>query len=91
MKQHHFDLSVTVDERTGEILSVYFEIRKGRSAETREYCDGAAFADYDRSGNLLGIEMLAPCKLRVLNRIEGAEPQVRKFLKGAVPRAMVTA
>ena len=91
MKQHKFDVSVTVDERTGAVISAYFEIRKGKSAQTREYCDGAAFADYDKSGHLLGIEMLAPCSLRVLNRIAGAEPEVRKFVKCAAPRAMVMA
>lgn len=88
---HSFNVSVTVDERTGEVISVYFEIRKGKSAQTTEHCDGAAFADYDKRGMLLGIELLAPCRLRVLNRIKGVEPEVRKFVKSAAPRALVLA
>jgi len=91
MTQHKFEISVTVDEQTGAVISAYFGIRRGRSAQTREYGDGAAFADYDKHGHLLGIEMLAPCSLRVLNRIEGAEPEVRRFVKSAAPRAMVMA
>lgn len=91
MKKHNFDLSVTVAQRTGAVIAAYFEIRKGRYAETKEYCDGAAFADYDKNGFLLGIEMLAPCSLRALNRIRGAEPEVRNFVKSAAPRAMVMA
>ena len=87
-----FDVRISVDERTGDVVSVYLEIRKGRSAQTKEYCDGSALADYDKSGELLGIELLAPCKLSVLNKIEGAEPVlIRKFVKTATPRAMVIA
>lgn len=91
MKHHNFNVSVTVDNRTGEVMSVYFEVRKGRSARTTEHGDGAAFADYDKQGMLLGIEILAPCRLRVLNRIKGVEPEVRKFVKSAAPRALVLA
>jgi len=86
-----FALQVSVDERTGEVVSAYFEFRRGKSAQTREYCEGAAFADYDKHGQLLGIELLAPCKLSVLNKIEGSEPDVRRFVKTAAPRAMVMA
>jgi uncharacterized protein YuzE len=91
MKNHNFNVSVTVDEHTGEVISVYFEVRKGRSAQTTEHGDGVAFADYDKHGVLLGIEVLAPCRLQVLNRIKGVEPEVRKFVKSAAPRALVMA
>jgi len=87
--KHSFDVRISVDERTGAVVSAYFEIRKGRSAQTKEYGDGAAFADYDKRGQLLGIELLAPCKLSVLNKIDGSEPEVRNFVKSAAPRAMV--
>lgn len=88
---HNFQINVETDNRTGEVLAVYFLIRKGKSAEVREFCDGKAFADYDSKGTLLGIELLAPCKLRLLDKIEGTEPEVRRFVKRAAPRAMVTA
>lgn len=87
----NFQISVETDNQTGEVLAVYFSIRKGRSAEVREFCNGKAFADYDSKGTLLGIELLAPCKLSLLDKIEGSGPEVRKFVKRVAPREMVTA
>jgi uncharacterized protein YuzE len=89
--KNSFDISVETDQRTGEVIAVYFEFRKGRVKVTKELCDGDAFADYDSSGTLLGLEILAPCSGRVLTRIEGMEPESKRFLKEAAPRAMVTA
>jgi hypothetical protein len=54
----------------------------------KEYDGGSVFADYDRQGELLGIEMLAPCKVSVLDKIAGQEP-AKRFIKGAIPRAML--
>ena len=87
--KHNFDVSISVDKRTGALLAVYFEFRRGKSTVTREFGDGAALADYDKNGNLLGIEILSPLKLSVLNQIEGAEAEVRRFVKNASPREMV--
>jgi uncharacterized protein YuzE len=86
-----FQLTVTNDNRTGEILAVYLRIRKGKVEKVRELQDGAAFANYGKKGELLGIEMLAPCRLSVLDRIARNEPQTRKFIRGNVPRDMVLA
>ncbi len=88
---NNFGVSVETDTRTGEILAVYFSFRKGESAVTKELSDGDAFADYDSKGNLLGLELLSPCSGRLLTKIEGMEPESRKFLKDSAPRAMVTA
>ncbi|MFM9962056.1 MAG: DUF2283 domain-containing protein [Planctomycetaceae bacterium] len=87
---HSFNVSFEVNHQTGEVLAAYFRIRKGHSVETREFAQGAVFADYNRDGNLLGIEMLAPCKASVLNKIAAPEPTVKKFLKRASPRELVT-
>jgi hypothetical protein len=54
-----FKLSITNDTRTGEILSVYLRIRKGKVGKVRELEDGAAFANYSRKGELLGAEIRA--------------------------------
>ena len=83
-------MSVETDDQTGEILAVYFLIRKGKSARVQEFCDGKAFADYDSKGRLLGIELLAPCKLSVLDKIEGNDPEAQRFVKRSAPREMVT-
>jgi hypothetical protein len=86
-----FQLTVTNDKQTGEILAVYLRIRKGKVAKVRELEDGAVFANYGKKGELLGIEMLAPCRLSVLDRIARDEPATRKFVRGNVPRDMVLA
>lgn len=91
-----FGVGVSSDNRTGEILSVYLNIRKGKAEEVVELEEGMAYANYDKHGYLLGIELLEPCSVRVLNRIAAKEPiasrsQVKKFLTGSVPRDMVAA
>lgn len=95
-KKFHFEVSVAVDRDDGEILAVYFRVRKGNSAECIESEDGAVVADYDKDGNLLGVELLAPCSVQVLDRIARREPpssrtRVRNFLRNNVPRRMIAA
>jgi uncharacterized protein YuzE len=85
-----FRVSVETDLRSGRIMAVYLRIRKGKAAKSVEYCDGAAFANYDRRGDLIGIELLAPCRLSVLNKI-AVQPQVWQFIGNAIPRKMALA
>jgi uncharacterized protein YuzE len=90
MKTNKFSFGISVETRdqTGEVIAVYFQIRKGRAKVTREYADGNAFADYDKDGRLLGIEMLAPCSASVLDRIAKHAPE-RQFVRKTVPRGML--
>ena len=57
MKQEQFVLhaSVTANRKTGQILAIYFHIRKGKSAQVHEFAQGRAFADYDRKGHELSL------------------------------------
>jgi hypothetical protein len=82
-----FAVNVLTNERTGEIMAVYFRIRNGKAAEVRELCDGSAFANYNAKGELIGVELLAPCKPSVLMRL-AADPNVKRFIKGGIPRQM---
>ncbi|HTU21180.1 MAG TPA: DUF2283 domain-containing protein [Gemmataceae bacterium] len=87
-----FRTTVSVDEQTGRVQAVYFYVREGQAVETREIIEGRAMADYDAGGHLLGVELLAPCAVRVLDSIAEQEPEpVKKFLRGAVPMEMVAA
>lgn len=86
----NFHVSVTTDTDTGEFLAVYFQVRKGRSVETREFGEGVAFADYDRQGRLLGFEALAPCSVTILDQIVEDEPtetrsRAKKFVRDNAP------
>jgi uncharacterized protein YuzE len=83
---------IEVDDETGKIVAVYFYIRPGTAAETREYAEGRALADYDRKGKLLGVELLGPCKVAVLDKISRNEPApIKNFLRGSIPRQMALA
>ncbi len=87
--KHNFGISVEVDNESGAPLSAYFKVRDGKSVETREYGDGIALADYDRRGQLLGIEVLGPCLVTVIDKITKNEPEAKRFVKNSAPRKLV--
>jgi hypothetical protein len=91
-----FGVGIDVNNSTGEILAVYFQVRKGTASNVVEMANGAAFVNYNKRGQLLGVELLAPCSISVLDRIAQNEPlsrrsYVRKFFRRSVPREMVAA
>lgn len=82
-----FAISVCTNEKTGDIMAVYFQVREGKATEVREHCEGAAFANYNRKGELIGVELLAPCKMSVLTRIS-KDANVKRFIREGIPRKM---
>ena len=96
MIELQFGIDVTVEESTGKPIAVYFQIRRGRVAETREFADGAAFGDYDCNGALLGIELLAPCRVEIVDQLAANEPaqlrqQTKRFMRKVGPRELIAA
>jgi uncharacterized protein YuzE len=92
MSKPYFNVNIETVTETGELKAVYFRVRKGKVYETKELVDGTAYADYDRHGALLGIELLGPCKVAVLDRRINTEPaSVRRFVKRSMPRQMAIA
>lgn len=91
MKPFNFSVEIEVDKKTGQPVAVYFQVRKGKSAKTIEFAGGNAFADYSATGELLGIELLGPCKVNVLDSIAGKDKTIRDFFKKNAPAAMVAA
>ena len=85
-----FGVLVTTDKRSGRIMSVYLQIREGKAADVHEVSDGAAFANYNRRGELLGIELLAPCHISVLTKI-AREASVKRFIRNGIPQQMALA
>jgi len=83
-----FQLTVETENETGRLLAAYFQVREGKSAAVKEYADANVFADYDRRGRLLGIEILGPCAAAVLDSIAD-QPQVKRFVRSAVPQSML--
>lgn len=89
-KQKRFSVSISTDDKTGEPFAAYLCVREGEVAETVEIKEDAAYADYDAKGKLLGVELLAPCEVEVLDKLVAKEPKnVRAFVNGSPPRAMV--
>ena len=92
MSSPHFNLSVSTDQNTGKLLAVYLQVRDGNAHETTEIAEGRAYADYDSEGQLIGVELLAPCRVQVLDSIAQKESdEVREFLHSSPPRSMVVA
>lgn len=89
--KYHFDVTVSVEQQTGEVLAAYFRLRKGRVARTREYESGVLYADFNAKGELLGVEMLAPCKIASLNRIALKEPEGAEFIRRSMPTELTPA
>ena len=89
MKKLDLRIDVQVDKKTGSVSAVYFQIRRGHAAHVREFAEGNAFANYDLSGRLLGIELLGPCEITVLTQLARKEGQpVKNFLQKSIPREM---
>jgi uncharacterized protein YuzE len=84
----HLQYSVETDEGTGDVIAVYFKVRKGKAAATKEVLGGKVFADYNSKGELLGVEMLGPCEVKVLDQITEV-PRERQFILSHTPRAML--
>jgi uncharacterized protein YuzE len=90
MKKARFKANISLDEETGKLIAVYLRVREGATEETVELEEDAAYADYDADGQLLGVELLAPCAVEVLDKLTQSEPDdVREFLHASPPRAMV--
>ncbi len=58
-------LTISIDPVDKQILAVYVKIRDGEVFKTVEIAEGECLADEDKNGNLLGVEMLAPGKLKL--------------------------
>jgi Protein of unknown function (DUF2283) len=85
-------LELSLDEKTGGIRAAYLRVHHGEVAETREVSEGRAFADYTDDGTLLGIELLGPCTVELLDRVSAKEPEpIKRFLRGGPPHELIRA
>ena len=85
---NNYGMSVEVDNHTGDVLAVYLRVRRGRTATTKEVQEGTVFADYNARGQLLGVELLGPCSVEILDQIAADQPEAQRFLRRSVPREM---
>jgi uncharacterized protein YuzE len=92
MAKPKFRLEVSYNETTGDPVAAYVRVREGKVAETKETSTGTAFADFSADGSLLGIELLAPCRIDILEGVSEKESeQVRQFLRRGIRKEMIVA
>ncbi len=96
MKPFCFQVSVDTDDATGQVLAVYFRMRTGRVHRTVEFVDGNVFADYNRRGQLLWIQLLGPCNISIVDKLASKESlelrkRTKRFMKQSGPPALVAA
>ena len=77
----------------GTLEAMYIRLRKGAVARTEEIEEDVLLCDFDRRGNLLGIEILAPVKLRDLTRLVARPVRTpfRRFVGSVAPGELVEA
>lgn len=86
-----FELSVSARD-DGTIEAVYISLKRdAKVVKTRELSEDILLGDYNASGDLVGIEILAPVKISNLVDLveEPKKPSFRKFVKHAAPRELV--
>lgn len=90
MSKPVFRLEASFDDNTGEAVAVYLRVREGTVARTVELKEGIVYADYGADDTFLGLELLGPCELELLEHVAKSEPEaVRRFLRGGAPRELV--
>lgn len=94
MRNLCLSVAIETDNATGSVIAVYFQIRTGKVKTTREYEGGKAFADYNHQGELLGIELLAPCSVTLVDQLAADEPaefrkKAKRFMRESGPASMI--
>ena len=77
----------------GTVEAIYILLRDERVFRTEEVRPDILLADYNRRGDLVGIEVLAPVKLSALSRLveESQRRPFRRFVRERAPEELVTA
>ena len=48
-----------------EIEAIYIELKSTKISKSKEIGNGEAVVDFDKEGDVVGIEMLEPCKITI--------------------------
>jgi len=82
-----FEISISGRD-DGTLEALYIRCADGKVHHTEEIKEDIVMADYDANNNLLGIEILAPVKLRVLADLidEAHRNPFKKFVRKSAPK-----
>ena len=90
-KPIEFGVSVCVNQKTGDLEALYFQVRRGKVARTREI-QANVLVDYDDAGHIMGIELLGPCHTTIIERYlekKRAPLSVRRFVQNKIPAEFI--
>jgi len=87
-----FEFSVSTRD-SGTLEAAYVRFKKTKVAKTVEVIEAALLADYDRSGDLVGIEILAPVRVADMAKLvdERDRPAFRRMAMRIVPQDLIAA
>lgn len=87
-----FELSVSARD-DGTLESMYIRFGVGVVQSTREVVEDVLLADYDASGALLGLEILAPVRIADLEALapDARRPAFRRFVEQSAPASFIAA
>ena len=85
-----FELSISGRD-DGTLEAAYIRLSRSKVAKTKEIVEDILLADYNASGDLIGIEILAPVKLSQLTKLvdERKRRQFRRFVQHSAPHELV--
>jgi uncharacterized protein YuzE len=88
-----FDISIHARE-DGSLVAAYIQLREGTSVRTETILKNALLVDRDESDRVLGIEILAPVTLLVLQQVaDHLEPEeqaaYRNFVTNYAPPSLL--
>jgi uncharacterized protein YuzE len=93
MRSRRTEFQVSISGRgDGTIEAIYLAVSGRKVARTDEVIADHMLVDYDRSGNVVGVEILAPVRLRDVTCLvkQGSRASLRRFLSRSVPHEFVT-
>jgi uncharacterized protein YuzE len=92
MRSTRSEFQVSISGRgDGTIEAVYLAVSSRKVARTDEVIVDHLLVDYDRSGNVVGVEILAPVRLRDVAGLvkKSNRASLRRFLSRSVPQEFV--
>lgn len=87
-----FEISLTAGP-DGKLVAGYIHLRKAKTTRTKVIVEDTVLADYDSRGNLVGIEILGPVRIKLLARLVDSSQRdaFRRFARASLPPALCEA
>jgi len=60
------EIRFEIDPDDGEVLAAYVHLGEGKAYRTVEVVEGECYVDEDENGRLLGVELLCPVALHLI-------------------------